>query len=162
MPSTDSNRSRRAFLATGATAALAATAGCTALFDFIGEQFLEDVNVFNETATRVEGTVTVTAPHGETVLDERFDLRPSESTAETESQDGGNAAFYADVWTDSGAYDVDVALADSIEGVSEATETVEIATPDEEMLAVALGGADVDAPIGFRVGREFSDFGTQS
>ena len=38
--------SRRAFLAASATTVLTATAGCTAVFDIIGEQFLEDVNVF--------------------------------------------------------------------------------------------------------------------
>jgi hypothetical protein len=140
---------------------LTATAGCTALFDFIGEQFLEDVNVFNETGTRVEGQIAVTGPSGDEVLDEQFDLQPAESTAETE-KDGGNAAFYADVWADSGDHDVSVALTEPIEGVSEATETVSIDKPDEEMLAVALGSDEVDTPIGFRVGTEFSEFSTES
>lgn len=162
MPSTDTSRSRRAVLATSGTAILAATAGCSALFDFIGEQFLEDVNVFNETERRVDGSLTVTGPSGDTVLDEQFDLQPTESTADTESQDGGNAAFYADVWADSGDYDLTVTLNDPIEDVSEASETVEINDPDEEMLAVALGSDEIDDPLGFRVGTEFSEFSTPS
>ncbi len=162
MPSSNSTLSRRALLATGATAVLTATAGCTAVFDFVGEQFLEDVNVFNETGKRIEGSVAVTDPSRDTVLDKQFDLQPTESTEETESQDGGNAAFYADVWADSGDYNVKVTLTDPIEGVSEATETVTIGKPDEEMLAIPLGADNVDAPIGFRAETEFSDFSTES
>lgn len=135
MPSSNSTLSRRALLATGATAVLTATAGCTAVFDFVGEQFLEDVNVFNETRKRIEGV--------------RGD-RP------------GNAAFYADVWADSGDYNVKVTLTDPIEGVSEATETVTIGKPDEEMLAIPLGADNLDAPIGFRAETGFSDFSTES
>jgi hypothetical protein len=57
---------------------------------------------------------------------------------------------------------VSVTLTDPIEGVSEATETVSIDNPDEEMLAIPLGAGDVDDPIGFRVGTEFSEFTTPS
>jgi hypothetical protein len=153
--------SRRRLLATSGTAILTATAGCTAVFDFIGEQFLEDVNVFNETGNTIEGTVTVDGPDGETHLDEQFELQAVESTAETESQDGGNAAFYADVWAASGDYDVRLALDTAIDDVSEATETVSIDKPDEEMVAIALGSDEMDEPIGFRVGTEFSDFGNR-
>jgi hypothetical protein len=154
--------SRRAFLATSATAIVTATAGCTALFDLIGEQFLEDVNVFNETGKRIEGSVTVTGPSGDKALEEQFELQPTEETAETENQSGSNAAFYADVWTDSGNYDVSVTLSSAVDGVSEATETVRIDDPDEEMLAIPLGADDVEEPIGFRVATEFSEFSTPS
>ena len=158
-PSNDSSlsnggsTSRRAFLAAGGTAALAATAGCGAVAEFIGNQLLEEVNVFNETDRRVEGSVTVVDPAGETVLDGTFDL------ASRESEDGDSTATYDEVWTEAGAYEATVELADAdIDGASEATETVTIDDPDEQMLAVALGSAEVGDPIGFRVGESLSEF----
>ena len=153
--------SRRAFLATSSTAILTATAGCTAIFDFVGEQFLEDVNVFNETKQRLEGTVQVTHADGETVLEETFDLRPTEETTEAETSDGGNAAFYADVWTGAGTYEASVSLESSIDGTAEATASVKIDNPDEEMLAIPLGADSADAPIAFETGTELSEFDSQ-
>lgn len=145
--------SRRAFLAAGGTAVLAATAGCTALVDYVGNRLLEQVNVFNEIERRVQGSIVVVDPAGETVLDETFDL------ASRESEDGDSNATYDDVWNDPGAYEVTLELADTeIEGVSRASETVTIDDPAEQMLAVALGSSEVAEPIGFRVGTSLSEF----
>jgi hypothetical protein len=63
------------------------------------------------------------------------------------------------VWLETGSYEVTVALTDTeIEGQSQASAVVDISKPDEEMLAVALGSADLDEPIAFRVGEELTDF----
>lgn len=106
------------------------------------------------TKRRLEGSVQVTSANGDTVLDETFSLKAVKSEAQTETSDGANAAFYADVLTEAGTYDVSVTLNDeAIDGISEATESVQIGNPDEEMLAIALGADDVDAPIGFKTGR---------
>lgn len=80
--------SRRAF-AVGATATLASLAGCTALVDRIGDAVLEDVNMLNGTEQRLVGSIEVTDPDGEVVLEESFDL-PSES----EDGDGGDVSVH--------------------------------------------------------------------
>jgi hypothetical protein len=147
--------SRRTFLAGSGAAILATTGGCSAVLDAVGDRVLEHVNVFNETTQRLPGSVAVVDPAGETVLDETFELAPSDAA----SDDGESAAVYADVWTTAGDYEVTVSLTDAeIDGTSRATETVTIDAPDEEMLAIPLGAEDVDAAIGFRVGESLSDF----
>jgi hypothetical protein len=147
---------RRQFLAAGSTATVTAVAGCSNVVNYIADRVLEDVNVFNETNRQVEGTIDVTAPSGETVLDERFDLARSDSESDDDNQD---AIIYEDVWLETGSYEVTVALTDTeIEGQSQASAVVDISKPDEEMLAVALGSADLDEPIAFRVGEELTDF----
>jgi hypothetical protein len=139
-----------------------ATAGCTAVLNFIGDQFLEDVNVFNETNRRLQGTVTVTSADGDAVLDEAFALQSVAEETETDSSQGNNVAFYADVWTGAGTYDVGVSLSSgTIAGSSEATSSVTIDDPDEEMLAILLGAGEADTPIAFRTGTEFSEFTDQ-
>lgn len=154
-PRTPRTPSRRTFLAGGGAAVLAATAGCSAVLDAVGDRLLEQVNVFNETTQRLPGAVEVVDPAGDTVLDGAFELAPSD-----DGSDGGDSvAVYADVWTAAGAYEVTVSLTDAdIDGTSRATETVTIDAPDEELLAIPLGAADVDAAIGFRVGESLSDF----
>lgn len=147
---------RRQFLAAGSTAAATAVAGCSNVVNYLADRVLEDVNVFNETNRQLEGTIDVTAPSGETVLDETFSIARSDSESDDNNQD---AALYEDVWSEAGSYEVTVALADTeIEGQSQASATVDISNPDEEMLAVALGSADLDEPIAFRVGEELTDF----
>jgi len=165
IPRDGARPSRRSFLAASGTAVLAATAGCTAVVDFIGDRLLEEVNVFNETNRRVGGSITVADPAGDTVLDETFDLAASDdedgssSGNESSSDDEQSTAVYDDVWTESGSYEVTVELPDTeIDGQSRASGTVSIENVDEEMLAVALGSGEVDEPIGFRVGESLSDF----
>jgi hypothetical protein len=62
------------------------------------------------------------------------------------------------VWGGSGGYEVTVDLDDDVGGESRATETVEIDTPNDQRLAVVVGGAGMDDPVAFRVGENFSDF----
>lgn len=162
--------SRRAF-AVGATATLASLAGCSALVDRIGDAVLEDVNMLNGTEQRVVGTLEITGPDGEVVLEESFDL-PSES--ESESGDGnetdGNETdgegaqvqgLYSDVWTDAGEYEVSVDLDEdhAIQDTASATETVSIDDPDEEMLVVLFGSEADDGPISFHVITALSELG---
>ncbi|QKY21130.1 hypothetical protein B4589_012375 [Halolamina sp. CBA1230] len=145
--------SRRTVLAAGGTAILTATAGCTAAVDFLGNQLLGQVNVFNETDRQLGGSIVVVGPSDETVLDTTFDL------AHADSEDNDSTAVYDDVWGDAGAYEATIELDDAeIEGESEASETVTIDDPEEQMLAVALGSTEVDESIGFRVGTSLSEF----
>jgi hypothetical protein len=170
MPSARSdttNLSRRRFLAAGTATATAAIAGCARLANWIADQVLEDVNVFNETNRRVGGTIRIERPDGTAPLDESFLIDPSdadgsnESTNESDASDGDSEtqglSTYADVWSESGEYTVSLELDAPVEGESSASETITIDNPDEEMLLVPLGAEEVDAPIEFRVGEGFSD-----
>ena len=146
--------SRRQFLAAVGTAVLTTVAGCSQLANFIADQILEDVNVFNETAQQRSGSIKVTGPAGETVLDDSFDL----SSSESENDDNDSTAVFADVWTEAGSYDATLELDTDIDGHSQATDTVTITAPDEEMLAVVLGVESMEESIGFRVGEDLSGF----
>ncbi|WP_436930656.1 hypothetical protein [Halosimplex halobium] len=117
-------------------------------------QFLGQVNVFNETDRRLAGSVAVAGPDGESRLDETFELISSR----TDTGDGQPFATHDDVWDGSGAYEVTVDMADDVDSQSRVTETVEIDTPDEQRLAVVVGGAGVDDPVDFRVGESLSEF----
>ncbi|WP_431358882.1 hypothetical protein [Halovenus amylolytica] len=153
-PSNIARPSRRQFLAASGTAVLTTIAGCSRLANFIADQILEDVNVFNETAQQRSGSIKLTDPAGETVLDDSFDL----SSSESEDDDNDSTAVFPDVWTEAGSYDATLELDADIDGQSEATDTVTITDPDEEMLAVVLGAESMDEPIGFRVGEDLSSF----
>lgn len=168
IPNDSGSLSRRSFLVAGGTVALAATAGCTGIIDFFGDRLLEEVNVFNESNQPVAGSIVVADPDGDTVLDDVFDLAASDnedSGSESGSDNGSttgddqSAAVYDDVWTRSGSYEVTVEIDNAeIDGQSQANGTVTIDNPDEQMLAVVLGSAELDEPIGFRVGESLSDF----
>ncbi len=142
---------RRKLLVTSGTTGLALTAGCTAVADFIGDQLLKQVNVFNETSQPVTGSIVIVDPAGDTALDQEYDLAPSDS----ENNDERSVAVYDDVWGKTGAYEVTVELADvEANGKSRASETVTIDDSDEQMLAIELGSEN----IGFHVGKSLSDF----
>ena len=129
-----------------------AVAGCSAIADFIGDQVLEEVNVFNETSQAVSGSVTVTDPGGDTALDETFDVASSDADEES------NIAAYGDVWGDTGEYEISVELDTEIEGTTEASETVTIENTDDEMVGIALGNDEEDEVIAISVGESLSDF----
>lgn len=161
--------SRRRFLAAGTATAAVAVTGCARITDWIADQVLEDVNVFNETGRRVHGTIRVETADGEARLDESFVIDPSDgdegngSSNESESGDDGGEgesqglATYADVWSGSGEYAVSIELEAPVEGEREGAETITVDDPDEEMLLVPLGAEEVEGPIEFRVGEEFSE-----
>lgn len=165
--------SRRTVLAGAGTAVAISLAGCSMLADQLGEMVLEDVNVFNGTGEQISGTLEVVGPDGETVLSESFDIEASEEEGDG---DGGNedestdaevetegGETYADVWQDAGEYEVTVELDDGFEigGETSAEETVTIDDPDEEMLAVFLGGEE-GSGIHFTTGNSLSDFDDSS
>lgn len=159
---TRSTIGRRRFLAAGASAAGVALAGCSAIADFLGGMFLEDVNVFNGTDRELSGSIEVLDPNGDVVLEESFDLPSSEGDGE----DGGNESdggdqesmgIYEDVLTDSGEYTVSIELDREVGGESGATETVEVANPDEEHVTVFVGADEAGDSIVVAVIEEFSD-----
>lgn len=153
---------RRRLLGGIATGAAISVAGCADLANWIGDQVLGDVNVFNETAERLEGTIVVTAPSGESALDTTFDVPPGgeDDDGSTASSDDDGASVFEDVWTEAGTYDVQVALADGseVQGESRASVSASIDDPDDEMLAVVIGASDVEKPIAFATGTELTDF----
>lgn len=141
---------RRQLLAGGATAATAALAGCATVLDQIADQLLEDVNVLNEADQLVSGSIELTAAD-DAVLDAGFSLEPPDD-------DGNpNLGTYEDVWTGAGDYEVRVELDESIDGESNASGTFSVEEPEDEMLVVLIGAEDVDHPIDFRVGTDFTD-----
>ncbi|WP_247728965.1 hypothetical protein [Halovivax limisalsi] len=153
---------RRRLLGGVATVAAGSVAGCSDLVNWIGDQVLGDVNVFNETTNRLDGSIVITAPSGESALDTTFDLPPGGENGDgsTASTDEDGASVFEDVWTDAGTYDVRVALADGheVDGESAASVSATIEKPDDEMLAVVIGAADVEDPIAFATGTEMTDF----
>jgi hypothetical protein len=130
-----------------------AIAGCSTVVNILGDQLLEDVNIFNQLNRDVNGTIEVTAPDGDSALDESFGLPPVEADGES------NTVTYSDVWADAGEYEVAVELTNTeIESTSRASESIRITDTDEQMAAIALGGPEIDEPIAIRVGKEMTDF----
>ena len=145
---------RRRALAIGGSTVLASMAGCSTVLNAIGDQVLEQVNILNQLSQEVSGTIEVTDPAGETVLDTEFDV-PS-----TESDGNSNIVAYADVWTGTGSYQAEMELTDTqVGGVSQIRQQVQISNTEEEMVAISIGSGDESEPIAVRVGESFSDFG---
>ncbi|WP_152422382.1 hypothetical protein [Halorubrum californiense] len=112
---------RRQALAVGGSAVLASTAGCTTVLNAIGDRVLEQVNILNQLSQEVSGSINITDPAGETVLDAEFDV-PS-----TESDGNSNIVAYGDVWTSTGSYQVEMELTDTqVGGVSQISQQVQI------------------------------------
>ena len=145
---------RRHAIAVGASAAIVSTAGCSALLDAVGNQVFEEVNLLNQLDHAVTGSIEIVDPDGETVLDTSFDV-PS-----TESDGDSNIVAYADVWTTTGEYRVDLELADTeIAGTSRLDRPFPITSTEEELVAISIGSTDASEPIALRVGESFSDLG---
>ncbi|MFD1643007.1 hypothetical protein [Halohasta litorea] len=177
-PSTDrlgDRLSRRRLLAAGASVAVVGTAGCAQVANYIAGLVLEDVNLFNQTDRQLTGTISVTDPAAETVLDESFEIQP-ETDDEGEangSEDGGEAnesegtvdeesgATYADVLTGAGEYTVSATLDDdsAIEGETTAERSVDVADPAAEHIVVVFGADDFDGVMGAFAIEEFTDIG---
>jgi hypothetical protein len=145
--------SRRRFLTVTATTTIAATAGCARLAEFVASSVFKQVNVVNNSNQRIRGTITVTDPDSEQVLDQPFELLPEEEaqnqsdTNQTGTESGSAAVRYDDVFTTTGEYEVRVTLDDSIEGVSETRETVSVSDTEDTNVVVFLGADDSDEPI---------------
>ena len=145
---------RRRALAISASAAVASTAGCSTVINAIGNRVFEEVNLLNQLNQEVSGSIEVVDPEGETVLDTSFDV-PS-----TESDGDSNIVAYADVWTTTGKYQVNLELADTvIAGTSQLNQRFSITSTEEEIVAISIGSSDEGEPIALRVGESFSDLG---
>lgn len=145
--------SRRKLLAAGGATVTAAVAGCTeGAINWIAGHVLEEVNVFNATNSGVDGTVSVVGPDWNTQLDERFSI--SSSGGSSDNEDG---QMFDDVWTDAGSYEASVTLDGAVDGVSEATETVSVEKPGDDMLMILIGSSDLEAAIAFSVGDSFTN-----
>lgn len=160
---------RRRLLAVGASTCAISLAGCSAVADFLGGMFLEDVNVFNGTDRELTGSIEVLDPNGDVVLDETFELPAGDDGDDgddagddgdpEEEIDEESLGLYEDVLTDPGEYTVSVALDEAVGGESEAIEDVEVSDPEEEHVMVFVGGEDADDSISIAVIEEFSDLG---
>lgn len=144
--------SRRRAIAIGASAAIASTAGCSSVLNAVGDQIFEEVNLLNQLNHEVSGSIEIVDPDDETVLDTSFDV-PS-----TESGGNSNIVAYADVWTATGEYQVDLELADTeVAGTSRLSRSFSISDTEEELVAISIGSSDETEPIALRVGESFSD-----
>jgi len=145
---------RRRALAIGASAAVVSTAGCSTVLDAIGSRVFEQVNLLNQLNQEVSGSIEIVDPDDETVLDTTFDVPSTESNGES------NIVAYADVWTTTGEYQVDLELADTvIAGTSQLNQRFSITSTEEELVAISIGSGDENGPIALRVGESFSDLG---
>ena len=145
---------RRHALAIGGSAVLASTAGCATVLNAIGDHVFEEVNLLNQLGQEVSGSIEITDPAGEPVLETSFDV-PSR-----ESDDSSNVVAYADVWTSAGSYRVEMELTDTrVGGVSRIDRRVRIGDTEEEMVAISIGTGDESEPIAVRVGESFSELG---
>ncbi|MCU4926376.1 hypothetical protein OB905_10325 [Halobacteria archaeon AArc-dxtr1] len=146
--------SRRRVLATSAGLATAALAGCSTVVDFLAGLVLDDVNVINGADEPVAGTIEVTDPAGERVLDETFDLEAGDDDGDEDAQ-----AIYDEVFTDAGEYTVHVELddGDSIDGEEGTEETIDVDDPDDEHILVFLGSDEVEEAILVTTIEELSD-----
>ena len=147
---------RRQFLAVGAGVTSVALAGCATVADFLAGLVLEDVNVVNAADHEVAGSIDVTDPAGDLVLEEHFTLAP-EDDSDDDDVDSESQGVYEDVFTDAGEYTVSVELDDEVDGETEAEETVEVTDPEEEHVIVLIGTEDEDGPILVTVIEEFTD-----
>jgi len=150
----DRQLDRRCFLtAAGGTTTLL-LAGCSEILDFFGELVLEDVNVFNTTKHRVTGSISVSNPAEETVLDTTYDIPPEQ---DAESEDSANT--YGGVFTAAGTYAVSVTLEEGpgTGAAITAERTVEVTDPSEQHIVVALGVEAGSGGVFVTVIDEFSD-----
>lgn len=153
-PSSSDSVTRRQAIAIGASAAIASTAGCSTVLDAVGNQVFEEVNLLNQLNHEVAGSIEIVDPDGETVLDTSF------SVPSTEADGDSNIVAYADVWTTTGEYEVDLELTDTeIAGSSRLNRPFSITSTEEELVAISIGSTDESEPIALRVGESFSDLG---
>jgi hypothetical protein len=145
--------SRRRAIAIGGCAALAPIAGCSTVLDAFGGQILSEVNILNQLERGISGSIEITDPEPQAVLDASFAVPSVASTGES------NVVAYGDVWTTTGEYLVELELADTaVGGVSRISRQVSIGDPDADMVAISVGSGSETEPIAVRVGESFSEF----
>ena len=167
--------SRRRLLAAGVSAAVVGVAGCAQVANYVAGLVLEDVNLFNQTSQQLTGTITVTDPTGETVLDDSFEIHPetddegeanepengSDTDGTEDTVDEESGATYGDVLTEAGEYTVSATLDDdsAVDGETAAERSVEVADPAEEHIVVVFGADDFDGAMGAFAIEEFTEIG---
>jgi hypothetical protein len=140
---------RRTVLATGAGLATTALAGCAQIADFLAGFVLKDVNVINGTERPIAGSIEVTGPGGDVVLDETFDLEATEQNGGTtnggttdgnDQPDDAASGLYGGVFDGEGDYAVVVELESGTDfGASGTEETVTVNNPGDEHVFVFFG-----------------------
>jgi hypothetical protein len=146
-PTDGASTTRRELLALSGAALLTSVAGCSAIREFTSDVALEEVNVFNMADRRIEGSIEVVGPAGDTALEETFDLEHEQD------QNSG------DVLGATGEYAVSVELTNTeIEGISEANTTVSIDDTEEQRIGVVFNTSEEYDPIVIRVGTTPKDF----
>ncbi|MFC6752460.1 hypothetical protein [Halorubrum tibetense] len=150
---------RRRFLGIGAVTMTAGLAGCAeTIGNLIAEFVLDDVNLLNETDRVLTGTITVTGPDDETLLDEEFSLEPADEEADTGDDD--SQAVFGDRFETPGEHVFAVTLdGDGIDGERSAELIGEITDPEEEHAVVVLGADELAEPFELFVIEEFTDLG---
>jgi len=150
---------RRRLLTAGAAAASVGLAGCAeTIGNLIAEFVLDDVNLLNETDRVLTGSIAVTDPDGETVLDESFDLEPAADEEDETTE--ASQAVYSDLFERAGEYGFTVELADDeIDGETGAELVREISDAEEEHAVIVMGSDDLSAGFGLFVIEEFTDLG---
>ena len=151
---------RRRLLAGGGVLATTALAGCSTIAEFVASQALQQVNLINSSEGRVRGTVTVTDPNGEAVLDESFDLAPQEAPTDSTATQTGiqsqGVAQYDDVFQTSGPHTVAVSLSEEtpIRGETSARREVPVPSPSDQRVVVTLGSDEEPIAINVAQGTE--------
>jgi hypothetical protein len=130
----------------------------------LGSLVLDDVNLFNETNEVRAGSIQVTDPNDEPVLDEQFELAASDEEDDagsegTDDPDENGDNTYGDVLTDAGAYTITLDLDEDseINGVGSAERSVDVTAPADEHIVVGLGVGSSENPIEITVIEELSD-----
>ncbi len=130
----------------------------------LGSLVLDDVNLFNETNEVRAGSIQVTDPNDEPVLDEQFELAASDEEDDagsegTDDPDENGDTTYGDVLTDAGAYTITLDLDEDseINGVGSAERSVDVTAPADEHIVVGLGVGSSENPIEITVIEELSD-----
>ena len=146
---------RRGFLIGSATLACIGLTGCIDAFSgWLTDLVFDDVTVLNAADQPISGSVLVTGPEGDIVLDASFDLVTEEAAGDSDEDSG---ALFEDVLTDAGAYTVTVDLDEEVDGMATQEETVTIDRPEEEYIIVAIGAEELDGGIEVFVIEDLTD-----
>lgn len=152
--------SRRHVLGGVAAVGTVGLSGCSNLIDWIFDQVIEDVNIVNATREPRSGTIVLTDPDEETVLEDSFDLPEAEEDDDGELEaEFLEEGIFEDVWTTDGEYEASVELAegDEIDDVESANVTVTVADTDDDHLFIYLTDSDDDDAIQFEVAASITD-----
>lgn len=158
-PPNDPNLTNRRTFLLGISATMAGLAGCSSLLGGSDGIPLADVVVINALDGRGSGSIEVTDSANERVLDDRFDPDGGAELPPDGDVDDDQAAQYEDVLTTSGTYTVSVELDEEskIDGTPAVDAEIDVTSPDEEHVMVAVGGEETAEPIAIAVIKTIND-----